>query len=618
MFFNLTLYSFSISSFYHSMMLSPVSYSLRSSKMHFEKIHVHHFFTSFYYDCSNHVESSFIYSSFVNFLNTPIVIESKEYKIIKKSLNTQQFADQAIFTVIGCTFSNCIAKEVWGENEYKRGGAIRYHQKEESGIVTIYGTTFDNCKTDKGDGGAIFVCKTERETQFDSSHEFTTSFNSSYCCYSKCSAYGTSKEREAGFGPVMFIFATSIEVFYSSSVDCPAEGNSYGAQFDLKSESIRSSYINSTKGEAEYCIAMEYRNAIEGYFKYQTFIDLTGGFLTSFTDIDKVLDISYCNYINDYIKKPKDQNGAFIYVRNCDVNINNFCFVGIKIDQGFDFVHFDNGGHSIILKNSYIEKSIESYLNGVTTIDVSFYPNEGEKYTNIIELLGLGPCEGEMPPPPTIFSKTFVPTKPFSDSFDFTESQKFSQTDYFTKTGQFTETDDFTESQKFKETDKFSESTKFSKSDKFSESQKFSKSDIFSESQKFSKSDDISTLKFSHSSKFTESRKFSNSQIFTGSFEFSNSNDLSYSEKMRIPANDEKQEDDNKKGLTTPAIVGIAIAAVAAAGIVVAVFFIIRAKKKPNFISESADMNTTETNSINTANPIYGIENDDPFKEDFN
>ena len=64
----------------------------------------------------------------------------------------------------------------------------------------------------------------------------------------------------------------------------------------------------------------------------------------------------------------------------------------------------------------------------VSTSNISFYNGE-VKYTNVIELLGLGTCTGEVISPPTIFSKTFKPTSYFSKSPKFSESNEFTETD---------------------------------------------------------------------------------------------------------------------------------------------------------------------------------------------
>lgn len=85
---------------------------------------------------------------------------------------------------------------------------------------------------------------------------------SRYCCYSKCSAEANSdSSRYSGYGSVMLIFSKFVEISYSSTLDCPSEGKSYGAQIDLKSNSSIASNINLTNGNAEYCCGIEYRDS---------------------------------------------------------------------------------------------------------------------------------------------------------------------------------------------------------------------------------------------------------------------------------------------------------------------------------------------------------------------
>lgn len=597
-------------------------------------------FSTFFLDHSNLFSKSFIQSSFKNFLKTPIIVEKSDLLFARKTFTSSQYSDNDKLTVIGCIFKNCEQTNGYGENDYRRGGAIRVVSNGKNSDVTIYSSSFENCKTMKGDGGAIFVCKEQATSGFDSSHGLVNLFNSSYCCYSKCSAYGTDKQGEAGYGPVMFIFAKTIEIFYSTAVECPVDNSdSYGAQFDLKSDTIRSSYINSTKGKSKYCCAMEYRQATGGHFKFQTFIQLEGGYLTSFTDLSQDLDISYCNYIKDTINPTSNEqnsNGAFIYVRSCNVHVSNFCFVEITINGGFDFVHFDgDNSKSIVLENSFMESGIADKLKGVTTKNISFY-NGGNKYTNEIELLGLGPCEGEVEPPPTEFSKTFKPTEYFSHSSEFSESKKFSETNEFSETGEFSNTQKFSESKKFNPTKMFSESevfsasnnlpdksksNKFSNSIDFTESKKFSESSVFSDSNylpnKAKTSPFTESQKFSKSKNFTPSFKFTESQVFKPTKVFSKSNSFLASMIM-IDRDSNLQETKNDKKLSTGAIAGIVIGSVAAAaGIIIAAFFIVRMIKKNSIITEDIGMKDIDNSSISTTNPIYGQGADDPFKEDF-
>ena len=99
------------------------------------------------------------------------------------------------------------------------------------------------------------------------------------------------------------------------------------------------------------------------------------------------------------------------------------------------------------------------------------------------------------------------------------------------------------------------------------------------------------------------------SSFFTNSFYFSNS-------ELFILIN--KQGDGGK--ISTGALVGIIIGAIAAAAIIIIliIFFIVKKKKEPDL---SADVNITETqnSSITVDNTLQNMmENDDPFAEEFN
>lgn len=77
--------------------------------------------------------------------------------------------------------------------------------------------------------------------------------------------------------------------------------------------------FNGETIKSKFCCEMKYRQVNDGYFNYQTYIQLEDGYFTSFTDLSKDLDISYCNYIKDIINptsNEKNSNGAFIYVKN--------------------------------------------------------------------------------------------------------------------------------------------------------------------------------------------------------------------------------------------------------------------------------------------------------------
>lgn len=625
MIINLTICALSTSFISNSPLFSPISSTMKPKQV-FQGIHAKNFFTSLLIDHSHFVSLTFSHSSFINFLKSPITVNnydgmSPEIKIISKNFSSQLVKDDQLFTVIGCNFINCFA----GEN--KRGGAIHYQKNAERCYVTVYSSTFENCNAINGDGGAIFVCKSIGETKFDPTHGHINFFNSSYCCYSKCTANGNNIN--SGYGPVMFIFANSIDIFYSTVVECPAENmQSYGSQIDLKSSEIYSSYINSTKGKSTYCCAVEYRLANRGNFKYQTFVDLTGGYLTSFSDIqtNDLLNISFCNYVNNTLQKPPETVASFIYVKDCNVFISHFCFVGIKIPENpneFKFVYCHGSQRSISLSDSFIENNIKSYLDVVTLNNMEYYDDDNnEKPTNKIDLLRLGPCQGNLTPPPTIFSDTFTPTLAFSATNLFSDSKLFSKSNEFSNSGKFAPSDSFTQSSDYSESKQFSRSDYFSKSDFFTQSSNFTKSKIFSSSQKFSSSSVFTeTNKFLASKSFTPSDSlfptshFTSSKTFSFSSKFSESLEFTLSEMMYVDRG--VNIGSSNKGGKVAVIAAVASAA-AAAAIIAAVVIVFIIRKRKMIPTSDLDIMNETNNSLTVDNALQSImDEDDPFATDF-
>lgn len=123
---------------------------------------------------------------------------------------------------------------------------------------------------------------------------------------------------------------------------------------------------------------------------------------------------------------------------------------------------------------------------------------------------------------------------------------------------------------------------------------------------------------FSNSKIFSQTNYFSHSQQFSFSDQFSLSETLIVPKKTDPPNDGSKSNEDKK--LKPGEIAGIAIAAVvAAAGIALLVFFLV--KRHINSLPIEEDVETLDSNQTSTKNdnPIYDMKgSDDPFKEDFN
>lgn len=292
---NLTLYYLSTSLISTSSLLQiPTSYD-NSATFNFHKIWVSNFVNNFYSSfSSSNIYATFTKSNFRRFLTSPISIDSLQYYVNENFIGTNSFTE-IVYIFDTCTFKEC--KKING-NEYLYGGAIFINHLSSN--ITIHGTTFDECFA-KGDGGAIFACGVLKHTNFQDKeyqHENMIIFNSHYCCYSKCSAQsaeGGDKVVFSGFGSAILVAAAKTELNYSACIDCPNNDDnvvSYGAQFDIHTENIKSCFINATSGNSYCCGSIEYRQASTGFYRYQTIANQRCAFATSFTSIQGPVNIS--------------------------------------------------------------------------------------------------------------------------------------------------------------------------------------------------------------------------------------------------------------------------------------------------------------------------------------
>lgn len=588
---NFTLASLTASLFIYSPMMSPSIYFHSQSKLDIYKFSIRKSFSSFINSQSNFQSILIKSSSFLRFISTPLILSDNEE--ILKSLTISAQKDYPVtnanikkLDVIECHFKDCTHVG----NEHYRGGAIRFTKTE--GHVTVYGTTFDNCYI-LGDGGALFICGTELNSGSTMTHKNCQYFNSSYCCYSKCSASqhsGFTDESKAGsgYGSVMLIASSTTELYYSSSLECPSteKGQAIGAQFDLQAGDIRSNYINATTGNSKFCAGIEYRDVLKGVFQFQTIVNQKGGFITSFTKLASAVKISDCNFVNETLFKIDGANtiSAVIHVRYYDLQITNFCILDIKFDPN------EINVNNYRLVSTQTDHTLTITMDGCT-IDDNF-PRElitglsnsneqkfdADKHTNTIDQLNLGVCEGKKTPPPTYLTQFFSESVAFSFSQYFTKSDLFSFSNKFSESVDFTSSKSFTESLNFDYTSHFTSSHTFTKSSLFSKSSEFSSTTEFTETSGFS-----GTNGFSRTGGFTKSDLFSKSAVFHETSEFSESSLFSPS---KMPMEAPLQIKGG--GLGTPAIAGIAAGAVAAVIIIaLAAFFVVRWRKNKINLEEA-------------------------------
>lgn len=416
---NLTLYSLFASYLSTSPMLMFPSSNDRTTTLKFDHLYTRKFFTTFLY--TNKVTASIYQSSFINYMNTPLVFRSTDCSINGDLGNIyQQNYENCQFLVIdkssattviidSCNFDKCEASD-----NNNNGGAILF---KDQGSLTVHGSFFKDSFAKNG--GAIFAVKTEGTSGSEISHTDATLFHSHYCCYSSCSA--------EGYGSAALIAAVNIQLNYSSTLNCPnkdrdTDGNyaATGAQFDLKASEtdspfIASTSINSTTGRSKYCASLEYRNANSGFFKYQTIVDQEGGFITSFTDLKNDVEISNCNIINVTIHGglDKDAPPGVVHIRHKGVTISNFFFYGVNFTEDvpadtarlITIQNGEQGQYTVLLKDSVVEIE-QNYITGgnfntesITVVDPS---SNAEVRTLAITQLFLGDCQGEVkksPPP---------------------------------------------------------------------------------------------------------------------------------------------------------------------------------------------------------------------------
>lgn len=445
-----------------------------------------------------------------------------------------------------CNFIKCYTK---GDN----GGGIKI---EQDCIVILHNCIFDRCHSKKN-GGAGAIAKIikfkhkiiNNVLNDDPDHDMTKRLDIQYTCFQGCYT-----DDGNGYGTALLMGADSITFFYASTVECPPNDNSIpkGAQFDILANSISSQFINATGGKSTYCGAMEYRNAIKGFFRYQTIAKLQCKYAIAFTSVNiSGLTITSCNIYKNNIKRKqgedeKDNPPALVFVRTNDLLVENFYFVENQFNGVGKLAAKENEDNlKITLLNCYADTGNQNCWDQtyIKTESCDF----GYKSITTFPLrqLNLGHCQGEIPPGQMIitsfFTASFVfsPSSPysksnvFSKSGYFTKSDKFTRSSQFTQSSHFTQSSDFTRSMTFTPSYHFNQSHFFTASKTFTSSNTFSSSEGFSKSQVFSKSADFTqSASFSGSKEFTSSKEFSPSEIFSASQKFTKSDEFSQSSKF--------------------------------------------------------------------------------------
>ncbi|KAK8892588.1 hypothetical protein M9Y10_029827 [Tritrichomonas musculus] len=316
----------------------------------------------------------------------------------------------------------------------------------------------------------------------------------------------------------------------------------------------KSAFINSTRGRSLYCTSIEYRQTINGYFKFHNIADNYGKYIVAFTiKSSDEIEITSCNFINNSVRHPPgetidDVKPALIFAND----YGKIATTNIDSEKSF----------YIFFEDCYVDfpnSSIFEY-NDISFTNCIFDESSEETYPN--KLLIIEDCLDQFIKDFLYKTSTFTPTYQFGQTYRFTQSQTFtnsdkfpsfvfsnseifSQTDFFTtseifsrsdvflKTNDFSFSSDFSRSLLFSNTEQFSFSVDFTISNKFNDSNHFSKSKYFSDSEFFTSSC-IFTKTESFTPKpsipptlcFSQSLMFSHSSMFSYSFKFTQSNDF--------------------------------------------------------------------------------------------
>lgn len=547
--------------------------------------------------------------------------------------------------ITNCTFLQCYTNA-------DHGGGIYVHELCQ---VILHKCIFDGCNSKKNGGaGAIAEEIVIIEHKDDKgnvvyeelAHKKAKRLDIQYTCFQNC----YTRTDNQGYGVALLMGADNVKFFYASTVNCPSANQKLpkGAQFDIYADSVSSQYINTTNGKAMYCGAMEYRNANQGFFQFQTIIGLNCKYTISFTSVSiEGLEITSCNFVKNTINFPSTENADFsppalVFVMDKNLVIENFYFIDNYYNDNGKFVGRENKeiNVKITMINCYANNNDRNLWSGdfIETKDCNF----DNMQVTTIELiqLNLGDCQGEATAGQMVITSFFTASSQFSPSSPYTKSQVFTKTAKFTSSGQFSQSSKFTESSPFTQSstftpshhfnatdyftpsDKFSPSSSFSSSSgftetvEFSNSKDFSYSDSFSESAKFSRSNFFSdSEKFSHSNFFTKTAEFTESSLFSHSSFFTKSLPFTLSEilPLIVPGGNQGKTDKN-----TGLIIGAAVGSVAAAGAIAGIvaFFLIR--KRRSLIQDGVDMMKETDSSITVDNELQNVmDKDDPFADDF-
>lgn len=413
MFSNLTIYALTASLLSQSPMLTSINKYSSNNVLRIQNAMTRNFATHFLYAKTQTLNALITKSSFSHYLHTPLHFQDSDYS---KCQNTQpsvvnQTFDKCqlsydetssnVVVIMDSTFTKCSNSH----DSESSGGAILF---VKDGELTVHDTFFQTCSINGNSvGGAICACKALGTIGYYMGHDCAKLFHSHYCCYSDCSGQ---------YGGAAFVVSQNLELNYSSVVgnNSPTFTQPHGAQFDLNATGslIGSEFVNVTGGLAKYCAAIEYRQAQNGFFRFQTLLNNTGSYISTFTKLDDQVDISYSNYINSHLQYDYDAAAtSLIFVRQRSVTLSYISIQGLSFsgdpNNNYRLIKYDPGNEKStptlkLINCSWASNYNTQYpdlLKDAETSNIRLVDTDDNVPLNPIQHLDLQDCKGAVVPP---------------------------------------------------------------------------------------------------------------------------------------------------------------------------------------------------------------------------
>lgn len=275
--------------------------SFQSSNFAFSKLSLNRFTSSFFSTSSINQNTKFQYSSFSNFLDTPIKTMSMEKyinKVFDKTIETVGCKDS--FNVFHCSFQNCQTENIHG------GGAIAI-LNENDAMIRIGYCSFSkcSCKLPQTSGGAILI------TDGNGFNEIISN------CFTEC---------KAGLRGDTFTISYNDETNLKDAVvenlnveNCG--GSKLGFNCELRARSITVRSINITNCEAKTCPTIRELFNSKSSFKYVNLYrnkaSATFFMEIATTDSDKVPEGMLDTF--NFVKSSKRDGESIIVFEGCDI-----------------------------------------------------------------------------------------------------------------------------------------------------------------------------------------------------------------------------------------------------------------------------------------------------------